>query len=109
MLNVAPKPAHTPLRSAREHALEIQRRQQANSITLRGINPRDVLSFHFVTLSFVVFFLVKVSLVSYLGAEGYAERVEMFLDGTVVEQIAGRLLTVDPITAAVSQMFGVYQ
>ena len=109
MFNVAPKSAQNALRSQRSHALEIQRRERSHGFSVSGIGPRDFLSFNLVTLTFVVFFLVKISLVGSYGVEGYAERLELFAGGTSVEQFAGRLLAIDPITAAASKILGIYQ
>ena len=108
MLKVAPKSAQNPLRKSGAQAVTMQRDQRAGSITLPGIRPREIFSFHFLTLAIVVFFLVKVVLLSVYGTESYAGRVEMFMNGTSVEQIGGRLLDIDPITAVLSNVLSVF-
>ena len=107
MLNVAPKSAQAPVKP-RNYVREIQLREQARSITIRGRRQRDLLSFNMVVLALVVFFLVKVALVNVYGVNGYEARVDMFMSGTMVEQFSGRMLDIDPITAAVSKLLGVY-
>lgn len=108
MLKVAPKSAQNPLRKTGAQAHAVQRGQRAGSITLSGIRPRDILSFHFLALAIVVFFLLKVVLLSAYGTESYAGRVEMFMNGTSVEQFGGRLLDIDPITAALSNVLSLF-
>ena len=104
MLNVAPKSAQSSVNSPRNYALEIQRREQSRSITIRGAHPREFLSFNTIVLVLVVFFLVKVALIQFYGVEGYVTRVDMFLNGTGIEQFSGRLLDIDPITAVLSKL-----
>ncbi len=104
MLNVVPKSAHHPLRSSGDRSLEIHRREQARSITIRGVHPCEFLSFNTIVLVLVVFFLVKVAMINFYGVEGYVTRVEMFLNGTGIEQFSGRLLDIDPITAVLSKL-----
>ncbi|MDG2340360.1 MAG: hypothetical protein P8L32_04085 [Paracoccaceae bacterium] len=108
MLKVAQKSAHNPLRKSGAPTTAIQWRDGPGAFSIPGINSRDFLSFQFLTLLFVAFFLVKVVLFSAFGAEAYAERIVMFMNGNAIEQIAARALDIDPITAALSKMFSVF-
>jgi len=104
MLKVAPKSAQNPLGKSGAQAIAIQKRRQAVRITIPGIPTRDAYSFYALAAVIVVFYLVKATLLSVYGTEGYAARIELLKNGTVVEQVGGRLLAIDPVTAGLSKI-----
>lgn len=107
MLKVAPKSAPNPLRKSGAQAIAMQRRDRAGCITIPGITARDFLSFQALALVLVAFYLVKVTLLSVYGFESYTARIDLLMNGTVVEQVSGRLLDIDPLTAALSKIVSV--
>lgn len=107
MLKVAPKSAPNPLRKSDAQAFGMQRSDRAGSITIPGIHPRDFLSFQALAVVLVAFYLVKSVLLSVYGFESYTARIELLLNGTAVEQVSGRLLDIDPLTAALSKIVSV--
>ena len=50
----------------------------------------------------MVFFGFKILLISQLGPEGYAQRVELLKQGTVIEQGGAWLLQSDPLSTAIA-------
>lgn len=59
-----------------------------------------------ISLMLLVFFGFKVLLISQLGPQGYAERVQLLQSGTTVEQAGAYLLKADPISSALADGIG---
>ena len=59
-----------------------------------------------IALMILVFFGFKVLLISQLGPQGYAERVQLLQSGTSVEQAGAYLLKADPISSALAEGIG---
>ncbi len=55
------------------------------------------------TILALCFFGFKILLLSQLGPEGYAERVELLQKGTLIEQGGAFLLQADPISTSIAE------
>jgi hypothetical protein len=56
-----------------------------------------------ISLLVLCFFGFKVLLLSQLGPEGYAQRVELLKTGTMIEQGGAYILKADPISSAIAE------
>ncbi len=101
-------PSPVSLRNTGTHSNLSRSTQRAGSITVYGADKRDFLSFYSLAFALAGFFLFKVSLLSFYGSEGYAERLTVFQSGTVIEKLCARLLDIDPITAALSMLVSMF-
>lgn len=95
-----------PLRIRQAQAIAITAPRGNARISVLGVTPRDVLSFHTFACLLVMFFVVKAVLLQSYGLTGYTERLDMFADGNLAQQIGGRLLAIDPFTMLLSKLLG---
>ena len=105
MFNVTQNTAN-PLHKPQAKAIALPVQRQNVGVSIPSVSVRDILSYNFFVSVVVVFLLVKVAFLQAYGIDGYSARVEMFLDGNFAQQIAGRLLALDPFSVFVSKMLG---
>lgn len=108
MSNLHQNPSPVSLRNTGTRSNLSRSTQRAGSITVYGAEKREFFSFNLIAFALAGFFLFKVSLLSFYGSEGYAERLTIFQSGTVIEKLCARLLDIDPITAALSMLVSVF-